>query len=120
MHMHRAEFGAAMQCRDGLAGIEQTVRIECGFDGVELGQLRSAELDAHRVDLFDADAVFAGDGAADFNTQQKDAEPPENTNQTQPKQPIGTLEAADMTAALMTSEEEGHGDGVSGAEIEPG
>ena len=73
MHMHRAEFGAAVQRRHGLAGIEQAGRIERGLDGMELGQFRAAELHAHLVDLLDADAVLAGDGAADFHAQLQDA-----------------------------------------------
>ena len=36
MDVHGAEFSAAMQRGNGLAGIEQTVRIERGFDGMEL------------------------------------------------------------------------------------
>lgn len=73
MDMHGTEFGAAMQGRDGLAGIEQPGWIECGLDGMELIQFDAIELDAHLVDLLHADAVLSGDGAANLHAQLQDA-----------------------------------------------
>ena len=69
VHMHAAIFGAAMQTRDSLAGIQQTFLIERGFDAVKAFALVVGKLRAHLVDFFDADTVFAGDGAADFDAQ---------------------------------------------------
>ena len=72
MHVHRAKFGAAVQGRDVLAGVEQPAGVERGFDGMEQGQLITVELRAHLVDFFAAHAVFAGDAAADFHAQFED------------------------------------------------
>lgn len=69
VHMHATIFGAAMQARHGLAGIQQTFLIERGFDAVKAFALVVGELSTHLVNFFDTDTVFAGDGTADFNAQ---------------------------------------------------
>ena len=73
MNVHAAPFGAAMQLGYGLAGVEQPARIECGLHFVEACEFGRGELAAHLPDLFDADAVFAGDGAADLDAEFEDA-----------------------------------------------
>ena len=67
--MLRAELSTAMQCRHGLARVEQGERIKRVFDPVELLQLGAAELHAHLIYFLHADTVFAGDGAAHLNAQ---------------------------------------------------
>ncbi len=56
-----------MQRRNVLRRIEQSVRIERKFHGAHDLKLRRGELHAHLVDLLDAHAVLAGDGAAQRN-----------------------------------------------------
>ena len=72
MHVHRAELRAAVQRRHGLAGVEQALRVEGPLEGVELLEFRGAELLAHGVDFFHADAVLAGDGAACLDAAPQD------------------------------------------------
>src|SRR6476469_6681240 len=66
---HLAEFGAAVQGRNGLVRIEQEGHIEGALDGKKGIEFGTGELHAHRIDFFLADAVFTGDGAADFDAQ---------------------------------------------------
>src|SRR5450759_1734395 len=72
VHMHAAELGAARECGHRLAGIEQRVLVECGFHAPEGCEFRGAELEAHIVDLLDADTVLAGDGTADLDRKLED------------------------------------------------
>jgi hypothetical protein len=72
MHMHGAKLRAAVQRRDRLARVEQSLRVEGLFHGMELGQFRAVVLHAHLVDLFQADAVFPGDGAAHGHAEFQD------------------------------------------------
>jgi hypothetical protein len=67
--VHRAPLGAAVQFGHGLAGVEQGVGIERGLHVVEARQFRGGELGAHLPDFLQADAVLAGDGAADLDAQ---------------------------------------------------
>ena len=69
MDVHAAEFGAAMQGRDVLAGVEQAARVEGRLDRMEQRQLVGVELRAHLIDLLAADAVLAGDAAAHLHAQ---------------------------------------------------
>ena len=64
---HLAELGAPVQRRDVLRRVEQPGGIEGALHPAERLQLRGRELHAHLVDLLDADAVLAGDGAADLD-----------------------------------------------------
>ncbi len=52
MYMHGAEFGAAMQRRDGFAGIQQAFCVEGLFQRMKLGQFGAGKLQAHVIDLF--------------------------------------------------------------------
>jgi hypothetical protein len=72
VHVHAAELGAAVQGRHGLAWIEQPVLVECRFHSMKGFELDRLELHAHRVDFLDADAVLAGDGAADVDRKLQD------------------------------------------------
>ena len=65
MDVHAPELGAARQCRDSLARVEQPFRIVGALDGMENLEFGDAELHAHLVDLLHPHAVLAGDGAAD-------------------------------------------------------
>ena len=69
MHVHASEFGAAMQCGHGFAGVEQRMFVERRLDAVKRRELERLELVAHRIDFFDADAVLARDGAADVDRE---------------------------------------------------
>src|SRR5690349_9757991 len=71
--VHAAPFGAALERRHRLAGIEDAVGIERRLHSVERGELRSAELHAHLLELLDADAVLAGDRAAHLDAELEDA-----------------------------------------------
>src|SRR5512134_3978984 len=64
---HPSELGATLQRGDVLAGVEQAGRVERPLDAAEALELRAGELRAHLVDLLDADAVLAGDRAADLD-----------------------------------------------------
>jgi hypothetical protein len=59
-------------CREHLAGIEQTlVGVEGAFDAL-LVEVDLAEHFRHQVALLDADAVLAGQHAADLDAQPQD------------------------------------------------
>ncbi len=58
-----------MQGWDCLAGIEQAGRIEGALDGEERVAFGGRELHAHRADLLHADAVLAGDRAAERDAE---------------------------------------------------
>jgi len=58
-----------VQFGHGLARIEQGAGVERGLHFVETRQFRRGELRAHLVDFLQTDAVFARDGAADFDAQ---------------------------------------------------
>ena len=67
MHMHASMLGATLQGWNHLAGVEQSGRIEGLLHLAETLQFGFLELRTHLVDFLDADAVFAGDGAAYFD-----------------------------------------------------
>src|SRR5258705_4223027 len=71
MHVHAAEFSAAVQSRHRLAGIEQQVFVEGGLHRMKRRKLGWPELHAHRIDFLDADTVLAGDCAADIDRKLK-------------------------------------------------
>jgi len=72
MHVHPAELGTAVQGRKHFSGIEQTFRIEGAFDALLLVQVDLRKHRRHQVALLDADAVFAGEHAADLDAQLQD------------------------------------------------
>src|SRR5258708_38576137 len=72
MHVHAAEFGAAMQGWKHLAGIEQAMRVEGAFQPLLLVEIDLAEHLRHQVALFDADAMFAGQYAAELDAAAQD------------------------------------------------
>ena len=70
--MQAAEFGAAMQGREHLAGIEQALRVERAFDPLLLVQVDLGEHRRHQVALLDADPVLARQNAADLDAEPQD------------------------------------------------
>ena len=72
VHVHAADLGAARQGWNRFAGIEQALRVEGVFDGMELREFMRGELRAHAVDFFHTHAVFTTDGTADRNAQIQD------------------------------------------------
>src|SRR3954468_9596326 len=65
VHRHSAEFGAASELGEDLARIEQMVGIEGALHAHLLVEIDLGELHIHQVALLDADAMFAGQHAAD-------------------------------------------------------
>src|ERR1700704_6965599 len=72
MDMHATQFGAAVQGWKYLAGIEQALRVEGAFQPLLLVEIDLAEHLAHQVALLDADAMFAGQDAAEFDADPQD------------------------------------------------
>ena len=58
--------------RKNLCGIEQPFRVEHGLDPHLQGKLGGRELHRHQIALLDADAVLAGQAAADLDAQLQD------------------------------------------------
>jgi hypothetical protein len=69
MHVHAAKFGAAMQLRKHLAGIEQALFIEGAFEPLLLGEVDFSEHGRHEVALLDPNAVLARQHATHFDAQ---------------------------------------------------
>src|SRR5574341_1057451 len=72
VHVHPPVFRAPVQRRHRLPGIEQPMLVESALDAMEGFELGGLELHAHRVDLFNTDAVLAGDRAAYLKAQLED------------------------------------------------
>ena len=72
LHVHLAVLGAAVQRRDHLAGIQQFLGVEGALERQHLLAFGRSELHAHRRQLLDADAVLAGDGAAERDAGLED------------------------------------------------
>src|SRR5438874_5181400 len=72
MHMDAAEFGAAVQRRKHFSGVEQALRVEGAFQPLLLVEVYFRKHLAHQVALLDADAVFAGEHAAELDTSAQD------------------------------------------------
>ncbi len=72
MDVHAAELGAAVELGEDLAGVEDLARVEGAFDPLLLVQVDLVELERHQVALFDADAVLAGQDAADLDAKLED------------------------------------------------
>ena len=68
--------GSAADCgfeqREHLAGVQQPVRVEGGLEPALLLQFMGVELHRHQVALFHADAMLAGQAAADLDAQLQD------------------------------------------------
>src|SRR5271170_1696231 len=73
--MHAAEFGAVMECREHLAGIEQSLLVEGAFDALLMLHVDLGEHHRHQVPLLDPDAMLAGEHAADLDAQLEDVGP---------------------------------------------
>ncbi len=72
VHGHAAELGAAPQLGEHLARIEQVVGIEGALHAHLLVEVDLGELHVHQVALLDADAVLAGQHAADPHAEPQD------------------------------------------------
>src|SRR5258705_11541807 len=70
--MHATEFGAAVQGRKYLARVEQALGVERAFEPLLLVEIYLAEHLAHQVALLDADAMFTGQHAAEFDADPQD------------------------------------------------
>ncbi len=70
--MHAAKLGAAMQCREYLAGIEQALVVEGALDALLLIEIDLRKHHRHQVALLDADAMLAGEHAADLDAEPED------------------------------------------------
>src|SRR3954471_5909986 len=71
--VHATPFGATLERRHRLAGVEDAARVERGLHVVERRELGRAELHAHLPQFLDAHAVLAGDGAAHLHAELEDA-----------------------------------------------
>src|SRR5262249_26470395 len=72
MDMDAAQLSAAMKLREDLAGIEQPVRVEGAFEAELMVEVDLVEHRRHEVALFDADAMLAGEHAADLDAIAQD------------------------------------------------
>src|SRR5438132_5050210 len=72
VHMHAAELGATVQGRKHLSGIEQALGVEGAFQALLLVEVNLAEHLRHQVALLDADAVLAGEHAAELDAGAQD------------------------------------------------
>ncbi len=69
--MHAAHFGAAVQLRENLAGIQEPLVVEGTFHAKLLIEIRLREHRRHEIALLDTHAVFAGEHAADLDAEAK-------------------------------------------------
>src|SRR6185437_13643095 len=72
MHMHAAKFGAAMQGRKHLAGVEKPLRVEGTFEALLLIEVDLGKHLRHQIALFDAHTVLAGQHAAELDAGPED------------------------------------------------
>src|SRR5262249_10512051 len=72
MDMHAAELRAAVQCRKHFSRIEQALRVKRAFQALLLVEVDLVEHIAHEIALLDADAVLAGEHAAELDAGAQD------------------------------------------------
>src|SRR5689334_1759167 len=72
VHYHAAEFGAAVQHRENLAGIEQALVIESAFEPLLLVEIGFGKHLRHQIALLDAHPMLAGKDAAHLHAQLQD------------------------------------------------
>ncbi len=72
VHVHPAQLGAAVQLGEDLARVEDLGRVEGAFDPLLLGEVVLVEHGLHQVALLDADAMLAGEHAADLDAEPED------------------------------------------------
>src|SRR5262245_14873076 len=70
--MQAAELGATVQLREHFSGVEQALGVECALHALLLIEIDLREHRRHEVALLDADAVLAGENAADLDAQLED------------------------------------------------
>src|SRR6478672_957670 len=71
-NVHAAQFGAAVQLWEHLVGVEQALLVEGAFDALLRVQVDFREHHRHQIALLDADAVLAGQDAADLDAKFQD------------------------------------------------
>src|SRR5262249_42299683 len=69
MDMDAPQFGAAVELREDLAGIEEAVGVEGAFQALLLRQIDLIEHRAHEITLLDAHSVLAGPPPADLDAE---------------------------------------------------
>ena len=67
--MQPAELGAAVQLREHLAGVQETVRVEGAFEALLLGEIHFVEHRAHQVAFLDPNPMFTGQYATDLHAE---------------------------------------------------
>jgi hypothetical protein len=72
MHVHPPQLRAPVQLREDLARVQDLVRVEGALHAHLLVQVALVEHLAHQVALLDADAVLAGEDAADLDAELQD------------------------------------------------
>src|SRR5580698_4150608 len=70
--MDAAEFGAAVQGRKYLAWVQEALGVEGAFQPLLLVEVDLRKHLRHQVALLDADAVLAGQDAAEFDADSQD------------------------------------------------
>ena len=75
MDMKTTELGTATELWKHLAGVEQTVGVECAFQALLMREVALIEHRSHQVAFFDADTVLTGQHAADFDAELEDIGP---------------------------------------------
>src|SRR4051812_25988094 len=71
-NMHAAKLGAPVQLWEDLAGIEQAFLVKRAFEALLLVEVFFRKHHRHQITLLDADAVLAGQHAADLDTEPQD------------------------------------------------
>ena len=67
MDVQPAQFGAAVQLREYLPGVEEPVRVEGAFESFLMREIALVEHRPHQIALLDPDPVLAGQDAADLH-----------------------------------------------------
>ena len=112
MDMHAAQFGAAAKLREHLAGIEQALGIEGAFQPLLLVEIDLVEHLGHQVALLDADAVLAGQHAADLDAEPQDVGA-ERLGALQLARLVGVVEDQRMQVAVAGVEDVGDAQAVA-------
>jgi hypothetical protein len=66
-----AQFGAAMQLREYLAGVEQAFGVKGAFQALLLVEIDLGEHDRHQIAFFNAHAMLAGQHTANFDAERE-------------------------------------------------
>jgi hypothetical protein len=72
MNVHPPKFGAAMQHREDLAGVEKQRGVERTFHPLLVGEIHFGKHHRHQIALLDPYAVLTRENAANFDAQPQD------------------------------------------------